>query len=164
MHEQAKRVDELTLDDVHRYPVWEYVSDDNQSDESFVRPVGSLPVSDLRGKIVALKASLANGMKQDILIGNFDTSRPDMNPHFVTLSLFVKGKWFHLARYHDYDAGSSGPQALCSALGLTASDVFPISYDLTECVRGERSVLVGTFAASPESKLSRVELIALSVE
>ncbi len=163
MHELPKRVDELTLDDVHRYPVWEFVADDGQSDETFVRPVGSLPVSDLTGKIVALEAFLANGMKQDMLIGNFDAIRPDMNPHFVTLSLFVKGKWFHLARYHDYDSASSRPEALCSALGLTVSDVFPIRYDMTECVRGERSVLVGSFAASPERKLSRVELIALSV-
>lgn len=156
-------MNELTLDDVKRFPVWEYVHDDTAGDETFVRPVEVLPVDDLRGRVVGLRVRLANGTLRDALVGNFDCRNSNMNAHFATLSIYTDGKWVPLARYHDFDYDTAGPQSLSAALSLSLSDVFPIGYDLTPYVDGDRLCLVGVVDATPEDKLTRAELIALAM-
>ena len=92
---------------------------------------------------------------------------PDGSPllrlSFVVLSLFIGGKWFHLARYHDVGARRHGPRALAAALHRPLGKVFPMRYDLRPYVRSGPSWLEGVVDRSPRNRLTRAEIIALSV-
>src|SRR5687768_12561741 len=102
------------------------------------RPVRRTPVAKLTGKMVASRVTLANGHKPWALIGNVDLNNPELTKHFVSLSIENEGLWFHLARYHDHDYAARGPQQLAAFLGLPVGAVFPISYDVSDEVTGDK--------------------------
>jgi len=47
-----------------------------------------------------------------------------LTEHFLTLSIESGGKWFHLARYHDFNRAEHGPEALAHCLGLRVDGAF----------------------------------------
>ena len=114
----GRSLSHIDLEELARVGVWRFVTC-TSPDEIAVVPVRSLPVRSLRGRVAASRITLANGERLVGVIGNLDLKRPDLNEHFLTLSVFDRsGRPFHLARYHDPDAISNGPVALAAALGL----------------------------------------------
>jgi len=156
-----KSVDALTLSDLCEYSVWQYTS--GVGDETRVRPVKRLPVANLTGKLVGTQVGLANGTRAWALIGNVDASNPTLTAHFITLSIERGGRWFHLARYHDFDAGERGPEQLSAFLHLPIDEIFPISYDLVPYSKGDPNALRGRILAKPSEVLTRDQIIALAV-
>jgi hypothetical protein len=131
MTENIKPVELLTVDDFEAHPVWEYLNDD-EIGETMTRPVEKLPVETLENRLVGTQVRLANGLDVWGLLGNFDVKHPRATQHILTLSIERGGKWFYLARYHDFDFASQGPEALARFLGLDVDDVFPITVDVRE--------------------------------
>jgi len=158
---RIKDVNALTVADLKAFPVWEYVNDDEKG-EMAVRPVRT-PVSSLSGRLVGTVIRLANEAEVWALIGNVDASKPRPTQHFLTLSVFRDEQCFTLARYHDVDAHKRGPQALADFLGLPIDQVFPISYDLSRFSKGDLAALTGRIEKEPRERLTRDELIKLSV-
>jgi hypothetical protein len=157
-----RAVDSLTEADLRASPVWEFVSND-EPDETSVRPVEQLPISTLDGRVIGIEAKLANGRRTWMLLGNIDLNSASKTSHFLTLSLWVRGGWFNLARYHDFGYDTRGPAALALTLGLAVSDVFPIRYDISAWALGSPETIRGIVEAEPRDRLSRAELIALAV-
>ena len=157
-----KSINSLTAEDLRSHPVWQYVSDE-ASDETSVRPVKRIPVANLTGKVLGVQVLLANGSRAWALLGNVDPTNPRLAHHFPTFSVERDGRWFHLARYHDYDRDQRGPEKLAGFLGLSVEDVFPISYDARHCAKGDSSALIGTILDEPVEKLTRAEIIGLAV-
>ena len=159
----TKPLESITIEELQEYPVWRFVSKSGDDDTCLV-PVKCIPCSDLKGKIVATKVTLANGAHVWAFLGSIDPSNPILTQHFVTISVHSSGKWFHLARYHDYDYDERGPRQLAEFLGLNEHDVFPISYDVTRYVTtADIGALAGTIERESKIKLSRAEIIALAV-
>ena len=149
--------------DMRLHPVWEFVQSEEFEDETNVLPVDSLPVGNLDNRIVGTKVRLANGDIVWAMLGNIDLADPERNEQFRTLSIFNNGRWVSLARYHDYDYDDRGPAAFSRSMGLSVEDVFPIVYDIRHCCVGNESVVVDAFEAEPKRKLTRDELISLSL-
>lgn len=162
MIENVKAVDSLTVADLRAFPVWQYTSREG-TDETFVRPVMRLPVTSLTGKVVGTQVVLANVERTWALIGNVDTKNSRMTEHFLTLSAERNGRWFTLARYHDFDAVEHGPEALAQFLGLAVDEVFPITYDIRQVAKGDEAALQGQIRKAPRERLSRSEIIAMAV-
>ena len=162
MIESIKPIASLTIGDLRAFPVWQFTSRES-ADEPFVRPVKSLPVTSLIGKVIGTQITLANGKCAWAIIGNVDPKNPRMTEHFLTLSIERNGHWFMLARYHDPDYDESGPEALAQFLGLAVDDVFPISYDIRSVAKGEEAAMLGIVQKRPQERLSRSELIAMAV-
>ena len=160
---ESKAIDSLRADDLHSNPVWQFVSEDESGDETRVRPVKRLPVSNLTGKVIATQVMLANGVRRWALLGNIDVDNPKLTEHFITLSIENSGKWFTLARYHDFDYADRGPAALSRFLGLSVAEVFPISYDVRQHVKGHAAELASSLPKEPREKLSRAQIIAMAV-
>jgi hypothetical protein len=80
------------------------------------------------------------------------------------MSVFHENIWFHLARYFDVDFAQRGPAALSSFLGFPEKEIFPILYDITPYVIRAKIPTTGFISENPEVRLSREELIALSLE
>ena len=158
----AKPVDSLQISDLEKYRVWQFITDDT-ADETAVRPIKRLPVSTLMGKLVGTRISLANGERLWALVGNLDARNAQSNEHFVTLSIERGGSWFQLARYHDPGYDENGPEALARFLGLPVDDVFPISYDVREYVKGNPLLLAGVVLKEPRLRLPRSQLIAMAL-
>ncbi len=158
-----KPAGDLTVADLEAYPVWQYTNSESSAGETAVRPIKKLPVSTLGGCIVGTKVTLANGNKIWAAIGNVDVRNPDLNEHFVTLSIERNGKWFFLSRYHDISAETYGPKPLASFLGLTIEEVFPITYDISQFCKGDIAALRGKIDREPKERLTRAQLIALAV-
>jgi hypothetical protein len=96
-------------------------------------------------------------------LGNVDSENARLNQHFLTISIERDGRWFHLARYHDRDYDSRGPQALAGFLGLKVDEIFPIAFDLRPVARGSPDALTGVVSKEPSERLSRAQIIALAV-
>ncbi len=159
---EYKRAEDLTDIDFARFPVWELLNDDSLG-ESSVRPVKKVPVASLSGRLVGIDVELANGAKTLGMLGNVKNNNPRLSEHMRMLSIYSGNKWFHLARYHDVERGTHGPQALAAFLGLPLVEIFPIRFDISSYVVGDPSALSGLIEAEPSERLSRSEIIALSV-
>jgi hypothetical protein len=109
------------------------------------------------------EVQLADGTALWALLGNVDPDDPRAMRHFLTLSLWIGGAWFHLARYHDVTYEEHGPSALAAALGRPVASIFPIAYDVRELALGDRHALAGQVLATPMERLSRAELIEWAV-
>jgi hypothetical protein len=98
------------------------------------------------------------------LLGNMGVNDSRQTRHFLTVSVFVRDEWFHLARYHDLNYDERGPAQLAHAVGLAIDEVFPIQYDIGKWVSGAATAAIrGTVHAAPLERLSRSELIKLVV-
>jgi hypothetical protein len=158
-----RTIEELTVDDLTRFPVWQYTNSDERLGETIVRPVKNIPVRTLKGQVVGTQVRLADGSERWALLGNVDPSNPRLTQHFLTLSVFDHGSRFTMARYHDFDSDERGPEALAAFLGLPAVAVFPISYDIRPYCLGEPAALAGTIERQPRERLTRAQIIALAV-
>lgn len=159
----GKRIEEVTAANLARSPVWQFTNDDEMVGELLVGPVTKLPVVKMNGRIVGTEANLATGNKIWIMLGNIDLGNPKLTKHFLTLSVLSRGRWFSMARYHDFDWNKRGPVALADFLELDIDDVFPISYDVSDCCLGDSAATSGVILKEPSEKLSRAEVIALAV-
>ena len=121
------------------------------------------PVATLQNRLVAARVRLVNGDYVWALIGNVDPDSARITEHFLTLSIEREGRWFRLARYHDFDCAERGPEALSRFLDLPVSAVFPIEYDIRRFVKTWSPALAGAVLAEPRERLTRAELIALAV-
>jgi hypothetical protein len=117
----------------------------------------------LSGHLVGTELSLAGGQRICRFLGNVKVHDPKFNEHFMEASLWHDGKWFNLARYHDFDAVKRGPQALADFLGMPLDEVFPISYDIRGLSLGDAGSLVGRIEKEPRERLTRAEVIRMAV-
>jgi len=162
MIENIKPVESLTVADFEAHPVWEFLNDD-EIGETMVRPVDKLPVESLDNRVLGFQIRLANGSRVWASIGNFDVTNPRATQHFLILSIERSGKWFHLARYQDFDFTARGPEALARSLGLGVDDIFPIAVDVRRYVGGDPATLTATVLKEPRERLTHEELTAMSV-
>ncbi len=156
-----KRIEDLDEKDLETYSIWEYF-DDPEGEYILVEPVKKLPLNDLSSKLISSKVSLANGMLLNALLGNISLKNKRLTQHFITLEIFSEGKRFHLARYHDIDADTSGPKALADFLNLKESEIFPIQYNLSSTLMGDAEILIGEIPAEPKERLTMDELMDLT--
>jgi hypothetical protein len=154
----SARIESLAASDLQTHPVWQL-----EDGGVHVKPVKRWPVESLLGKLVGTRVRLANGSEVWAILGNLSPRNPRSTQHFLTASIERDGKWFALARYHDFDAAARGPEALASFLGLAVADVFPISYDVRRYAKGDPAALAGTIEREPRERLNRAEIIALAV-
>lgn len=162
MIESVRPVDSLRVEDLQAFPVWQYTGRD-AGDETYVRPVRRTPVTSLTGRVVGTQVVLGNGERVWALIGNVDPNNPRMTEHFLTVSVERCGRWFGLARYHDFDFAERGPDALARFLGLPVDAVFPLTYDISHVVKGRAAAIQGQILKEPRERLSRSEIIAMAV-
>lgn len=159
---KEKSVDLLTIADLQNFPVWQYTQGES-ADDTCVRPEIRVPVASLSGRVVGTQVMLANDERVWALIGNVDSNSPRTTEHFLTLSLERNGRWFTLARYHDFNFAEQGPEALAQFLGLSVDEVFPITYDIRRVTTGAEPALHGQILKEPKERLSRSEIIAMAV-
>ena len=159
---ELKPIESLTVADLAANPIWEYTNRDGPG-ETFVRAIKKTPVQTLTGKVIGTQVRLANGIQVWALIGNIDVKNPRLTEHFLTLSIEQGGKWFALARYHDYDYSDRGPKALSRFLGLKIDEVFPLYFDVRRYAHGDPAALANSILKEPRERLSRSDIIALAV-
>jgi hypothetical protein len=87
-----KPIDELTPDDLRRFPVWQYTNSDESVDETVLRAIRRTPVKSLDGRVIGIPVTLANGSDRWAIIGNVDLRNPRLTEHFLTVSLLDRGR------------------------------------------------------------------------
>ena len=100
-----KPIENLTVSDLSRFPVWEYVT----AGDTAVKSVGDLPVESLQDRVVGTRVQLANGDRLWAIMSGVSLRDPRSTRHFLTLSIEKDGGWFHLARYFDVDYAARAP-------------------------------------------------------
>jgi hypothetical protein len=151
-----RTIEQLTPEDFRIHPMWEFVSD--PEDELVLLPCESLPVDHLDGRVIGTTVLLRNGTRLDATLYNLVCNSAELTQHVLNLAVYREGRWLGLARYHDFDYSTRGPEAFSASLGLTAGDVFPIAYDVSEIVNGEARAIKGSIPEKPVAKLSESEL------
>jgi hypothetical protein len=163
MTDRSRPFDTLSVEDFQAFPVWRFTNNDEvHGDETFVRPLKRLPVTNLGGKIVGVQVTLANGRSVWAVIGNVDPANPRLTSHMLSVSLERDGRWFHLARYFDFDFEQRSPHKAAEFLGLSVDEAFPITYDIQKLVKGDAAALAGQIPREPIERLPLEELMALS--
>ena len=161
----CKPVEELTIRDLKRYPVWGFdLANEGQDgrDETWVKPVKTLPVTDLSNRIVGTYARLACGNSVYCLLGNISLNDLRLTQQFLGITVYKNNyEKFFLARYFDIDYDCSGPEALTRFLGMRIEDVFPILYDISSIAVGHDVVIKGTIPQEPAERLPEEELSKL---
>jgi hypothetical protein len=109
---------------------------------------------------------LARGDHVQAIISGLEPDNLARSEVFKTLSVWLSGEscWFRMARYFDPWNRTQGPKKLAKALGLSLEIVFPIKFDLTGIFKRKHLGLIGTFLSEPKNKLSKDEIIELSME
>ena len=163
-NEEVKAFCNITPSDFQRHPVWEFANDIEDVEDVYLRPVDKLPIDSLGNRIVGTTGTLAIGNRIPIILQNIALDNAFKTEHFVTLTAFNdSGDVFPLARYHDLQIDTHGPEQLAAFLGLKVSDVFPISYDISEVATGVHGAVCMKIAASPKRPLSESEIIDLVI-
>ena len=158
---------QLSVDDLRRHAVWEYVADDGglKGDETYVATVRDLPVSSLQNRLVGALVTFHNGSQQWAVLGSVDLGNAVSTKHFLTLSVLDEaGGRVDLARYHDIDHDRRGPAQFAKHFGLSVEDVFPIEYDIGHIAIGLDAVLRGSIESAPPDRISSDELIKLAID
>lgn len=152
----------LTPANLDEHPVWEFRFRGSDS-EPKVAPLTAVPVTKLAGRLFATRFLLANGRVVPGFVASLDEANGALNRHLATLSFFDKGRWFHLARYHDVDYDDRGPDALAAFLGSPPDEMFPMSFDIAGLIRGDHLEGSWTIERSPDARLTRKEIIEMVV-
>ena len=155
-------IESITTDEIRETPLWRFVSKP-RSDETELVPVQKRRCKNLNGCLVGTQVALADGSLVWSFLGNIDTSNPRLTEHFLTISIEFNGKWFHLARYHDFDFADRSPAKLAAFLGKDIDSVFPIRYDIQAFAEGETAALTGIIDKEPHERLTRAEIMAMAV-
>jgi hypothetical protein len=129
----------LTPADLDEHPVWEFKFRRSES-EPRVAPLTAIPTTKLTGRLFATRFLLANGQVVPGFVASLDEANGALNRHLATFSFFDKGRWFHLARYHDVDYDDRGPDALAAFLGAPPDEVFPMTFDITPELRSHTRI------------------------
>ncbi len=160
-----KSAQQITPEDFKVYPVWEFLPETQDRDETLLIPVQKLPVDDLDGRLVGTNLRLASGPTVPGFLGNISLQHIRKTHQFLTVTVFRPGgQRFDLARYFDGDYEERGPEALAAFLGLAEADVFPMSYDISKIATGLAEVVTGSIPAKPETRLSRGDIMRLTLE
>jgi hypothetical protein len=160
-----KPVERLTPDDFEAHPVWEFLPETQDRDETWLSPVRKLPVDDLGGCLIGTNLRLASGQTVPAFLGNVSPQHIRKTQQFITVTVFrPDGQRFDLARYFDVDYHERGPAALAAFLGVSESEIFPISYDISESVTGLPETVSGTIPKDPQERLSMDEMMKLTFE
>src|SRR6266487_124921 len=123
MNTLIKNVEDLKINDLQKFPVWQYINNDSIG-ETAVKPIKRIPVKSTNGKIFGVKVSMANHHKIWAMIQNVDATNSRLTELFLTIALEYDSKWFLLARYFDYDYEQNGPAALATLLKMEVDEVF----------------------------------------
>jgi hypothetical protein len=157
---------DLTREDIRKNPVWEFCNDIESKfgDETVVRPIIELPVSDLGNRVVGTTLRFANGDCVDGVLGNIDLNDHTQTEHFVAVTLYRDdGKMFHLARYHDFNIDTHGPNECAAFFGLDIAEMFPIAYDIDAVAIGVPASIRREIPVQPNRRLSDDELMRMAV-
>jgi hypothetical protein len=157
-----KAFDKLEIPDFEKHPVWQIVEDDKYS-SLMLNPVKKLPVEHLENRIVGTKVALADGTITWAILSNISATEKLRNTHFLNASINCNGSWFDLARYHDSDFERRNGDVLAKKLGKSIEQVFPIVFDVSSIVSGEKSVLKDEINYLVRDQLTMSELISMAV-
>ena len=145
-----------------KHPVWEFLNDDEHpAGDTAMRPVLKLPVERFDGRLFGTFVTLADGSRLPAAISDLAFGPKKYRHHFRSLTVFAKGRRFHLAKYFQFWYDTQGPNALAAFLNKRKKDVFPILYDLSDLAVGPVDVIRGAFEEEiadpiPEERLMKI--------
>lgn len=140
-----KPVNELTAADFAAFPMWEFATDEEDiegQDETWVRPVKGREVPrDACSQLVATDFTTASGAKWEGFMMVTTADAIEVSPGSLTGEvsyLVLPSMADERARREGLDWPIEARQDLLKALGKPAEAVFPMSYILRVCNRGEK--------------------------
>lgn len=131
-----KPVDQLDATDLSTFPVWEFALDEedvDDRDETWVRPIDTQVVPGDRSSLV--------------VAATFTTACTQEYSGFVIITTASQALEMHggvVLNGHDYIPMESREE-LTTSLGLSETDLFPMTYVLHVPVQGELSCRSGTW-------------------
>ncbi len=159
----TKTFSSLSHQDLLKHPVWEFLTDSDETGSLLIKSIDRLPVRNLNNRIVAVNFDLADGGKRFGFLGNVHLQNKAANLHFITPAFETDSGWFTLSRYFDTDVARNGPEKLSQLLGRELYAIFPIKYDISPWAVGDPEVIRGEIRAAPIERLSSAEIAKLAV-
>jgi len=145
-----KPVNELTVEDFHAFPIWEFATDEEGvegQDETWVRPVRHKQIPmEAYSQLVASDYSTAGGAQLQGFMTVTTADGIEITPGAVV----GEGLYHVLPSMSEERAQEEGlswaiqsRKEVVEALGGSAASVFPMAYKLRVGIRGEKAVRSG---------------------
>ena len=145
-----KPVNELTVEDLHAFPIWEFATDEEGvegQDETWVRPVRRSQVPlEAYSQLVAADFTTARGLKLQGFMPVSTAEGIEISPGAVV----GEGGYHVLPSMSEERAREEGlswavesRKEVVEALGGSAAGLFPIAYQLRVGIRGEKAARAG---------------------
>jgi hypothetical protein len=146
----AKRLSQLTPEDLQAHPVWELETPEEATppeNDSPIKPVAALPVESLASRVIGTAVVLRNGQTLPAMLTNIELADEAQTQRLLLVQVWHNGEWLRLARPFDPWFAKSGPRSFAKRLGLPVEEVFPMSYDISAHAQGSESVVKGKIKA-----------------
>ncbi len=145
-----KPINELTVEDLHAFPIWEFATDEEGvqgQDETWVRPVRSnqVPIG-AYSQLVATDFSTAGGTRLQGFMTVTTADGIKITPGSLVregLYLVLPGKLEERARVEGPSWTIQTRKEVVEALGDSPASVFPVAYKLRVAIRGEKALRSG---------------------
>jgi hypothetical protein len=146
--ETRKPINHLTVSDLSVFPVWEFATDEEGiegRDETWVRPLDTQVVPrGLYSLSVAVEFTAACGRKYDgfVEVTTANTAWTS-GPVDIYAGIILQGSNYLPVPRQKELYFAKRKEALLSQLGLSDSDLFPITYTLRVLIEGEQTLRSG---------------------
>ena len=155
-------LNEITATELLTAPAWSYTP--SKDGRVWLKPVGSKRLRTFNNRMVTCQFHTPSGEAIWGLVEGIHPDLPLFSKHWRKAYLLRSdGKWFELARYHDYNWSTKGPERCAYFFRSTVHAMFPLRFDISHLSATASSSLVGVFESDPKDRLPRAEIIALAV-
>ncbi|HWQ90233.1 MAG TPA: hypothetical protein VN673_01085 [Clostridia bacterium] len=145
-----KPVNELTVEDLQAFPIWEFATDEEGvegQDETWVRPVrrNQVPM-EAYSQLVAADFSTADGVRLQGFMTVTTADGIEITPGAVLGEGFYRvlpGMSEERAREEGLSWAIQSRKEIVEALGGSPASVFPMAYELRIAIRGEKALRSG---------------------
>jgi len=141
-----KPIDEITVDDLNAFPIWEFASDEEENeeqDETWVRPVNSKIVP--QGEY-SLSVSASFTTASGVPIKGFVAISTNEGVEVSGGALLFNGQYLFVPSADFWEANAEYAN-LATALGLSQSEAFPLRFTLAVPIEGQSQIIEGQFSA-----------------
>ena len=148
-----KPIQDLTLDDLRSFPIWEFASDEKTidgRDETCVRPVDAMSIDRDRPASLSVAADFetASGRQLAGLVGLAVAIWDDGSVESSNAVVITDRKYVFA-----WPARGSERGEVASEFGLSEEEFFPLAYQVRVLVLGESTRRAGVLNESPQSPI-----------
>jgi hypothetical protein len=136
-----KSIDKITIEDLEQFPIWEFALDDEEQDETYIRPINSrvVPLNNYSMSIYTFFTTASNMEIKGIIEVSTDDG--------IELghgALIFNHNYIFIPN-NNFNQSTEEYQEIANLMGFSYDKVFPLKFKLAVPIEGNNNIIEGTF-------------------